>query len=426
MALKWVSGHLSLREANRRERLLQDLTGSPGLIIDVDLLQRTICARVREITGCQSAVMCEYAPAREAFVAAASNDLDPAMAEQMVIRAGGRLARWLRVNEEPLPVPDSRGVVEYLEPDEQAVLTSFGVRVCLPLVAVNRLVGILLLADARPHWRLASDELEFLGRCGRQIALVCESAYLQRAERERIQTAARAQQLALAGQLAAAVAHEIRNPLHAIRSSVQYVMRSGSASGAQDELLQNVLDEVDRIGHTIAGLLTVSRPRDLELSDIDLVDVAERAMRLMDPFAENAGVKMTGSFECRPLPIRGDPNELGQVFVNVMLNACQAMASGGRIDLTSKLSLDDSPAEHASPFATIEVRDNGPGIGAAHLSRVFDPFFTTKVTGTGLGLPICLDIMTRHQGHIRVDSDSGHGTTVSIAAPLRQVTWPAS
>jgi signal transduction histidine kinase len=426
MALKWVSGHLSLRETSRRERLLQDLTGSPSLISDVDLLQRTICARVREIAGCQAALICEYAPAREAFVAAASNDLDTAAAEPLVIRASGRLARWLRVNEEPLPVPDTRGVYEYLDAEEKAVLASLGIRVCLPLVAVNRLVGILLLADLRASWRLSADELEFLGKCGRQIALVCESAYLQRAERERIRTAARAQQLAVAGQLAAAVAHEIRNPLHAIRSSVQYVMKSRSDSGPQDELLQNVLDEVDRIGHTITGLLSVSRPRELELSDIDLVDVAERAMKLMDPVADGAGVKMTATFECRPLPIRGDRNELGQVFVNVMLNACQAMTLGGRIEVTSRLSQDGAALEHGPPLAVIDVRDNGPGIDSDHLSKVFDPFFTTKVTGTGLGLPICLDIMTRHQGQIRVDSEPGHGTTVSISAPLRQATWPES
>src|SRR5205823_4533866 len=101
---------------------------------------------------------------------------------------------------------------------------------------------------------------------------------------------ARAQQLAIAGQLAAAVAHEVGNPLHAIRSSVQYVMKSSGLSDRHEALLQDVLDEVDRIGHTITGLLTLSRPRDLQLSDVDLVEVAERSVRLMDSYAEGRSV----------------------------------------------------------------------------------------------------------------------------------------
>jgi two-component system NtrC family sensor kinase len=207
---------------------------------------------------------------------------------------------------------------------------------------------------------------------------------------------------------------------------VQYVLKAHGLSDRHEELLQNVLEEVDRIGHTITGLLTLSRPRELQLSDIDLVDVAERSMKLMDSYAEGARVTMSANFECRPLPIRGDANELGQVFVNVMLNACQAMPYGGRLDISSKLLQDGAALGPQTPFAAIAVRDDGPGIAPDHINKVFDPFFTTKTTGTGLGLPICQDIMTRHGGQIRLDSEPGQGTTVSITAPLRLATWPAS
>ena len=426
MALKWVAGPTSPREMSRRQRLLEDLARSTSLVSDIDVLHRTICARIREIAACEAVVLCEYVPAREGFMASEANDLEPDAAAAIAFPATGRLAKWLRVNEEPLAIPENRGVFDFLDPDERDLLTACRARVCLPLVAVNRLVGILLLADRRSAWRLTADELEFLGTCGRQVAIACESAYLQRAERERLKTAARAQQLAVAGQLAAAVAHEVRNPLHAIRSSVQYVLNSKAEGPRRDELLQNVLEEVDRIGHTITGLLTLSRPRELQLVDVDLVDVAERSMKLVDPYADGARVRLSANFDCRPLPIRGDPNELGQVFVNVMMNACQAMLHGGHIEVSSALVQDGSVVEDQAPLAMIEVRDDGPGIAPDHLSKVFDPFFTTKTTGTGLGLPICLDIMTRHGGQIRLDSQVGLGTTVSIAAPLRQAAWHAS
>jgi len=380
--------------------------------------------RLREIAACESAMFLEYQQGREAFVASYTTDLDSDDVGRLTIPAGGRLARWLRVNEDALLVPDTRGIFDYLETLERDVLTTRHVRVCVPLVAVNRLVGIMLLADPNPNWHASADDLDFLATCGRQAALACESAALQRAERERLRAAGRAQQLAVAGQLAAAVAHEVRNPLHIIRSSVQYALALRDPA-KRDELLQTVIDEADRIEHTISGLLSLSRPHELALTEIDLIDVAERSVRLVEPYAESARVSVACQFECRPLPILGDPNELGQVFVNVMLNACQAMPQGGRMNLLSTLE-SDGVSDPDFPLGIVQVRDNGPGIDRVQLNRVFDPFFTTKPGGTGLGLPICLDIMTRHQGRIHVDSQVGHGTTVSIGVPLRAATWRES
>src|SRR5437016_4747964 len=116
MALRWVAGQVSPREVSRRDRLLEELTRSTSLVSDLEVLNREMCAGVREIAGCQAVVLCEYIPSREAFVPAPAHDLDKDTAHAVTIRAAGRLAKWLRVNEEPLALPDDRGVFDYLEP----------------------------------------------------------------------------------------------------------------------------------------------------------------------------------------------------------------------------------------------------------------------------------------------------------------------
>ncbi len=426
MSWRWITTKVLPRDAVRQQRLLEDLARSTSFVADADDLHGAICGRIHEIAGCESVVFCEYQPSREAFVASYGPELDEASASQVVFGSGSRLAKWLRVNEEPLPVPDSRGVYEYLVPEERDMLRGLQVRLCLPLVAVNRLVGILLLLDRDPQWRVSSDTLDFLMVCSRQAALACERVNLQRAERDRIRRAGLARQLAVAGELAMAVAHEVRNPLQIMRSTVQHAIDVEAEPERLDEVREILMEEIDRIDGTVSRLLRLSRPRELQTSEIDLVEVAERSVKVLEAHAEHERVTIGFNFDCRPLPVLGDPNELSQVFLNVMLNACQAMPAGGRIDVLSTLLADDPLADDGVPFGVIEVRDDGPGIDQATLTRIFDPFFTTKKTGTGLGLPICLDIMTRHGGSIRLESQKGYGTTAVIAMPLRTALWPES
>jgi signal transduction histidine kinase len=116
------------------------------------------------------------------------------------------------------------------------------------------------------------------------------------------------------------------------------------------------------------------------------------------------------------VPVVGDRRALHQVSMNLLLNACEATPKGGRIVVQCGLW---QPASDARPLARLRFTDTGSGIPAEHVPRVFDPFFTTKRTGTGLGLPICRDIVARHGGTLRLDSAEGHGTTATVLMPLR-------
>jgi signal transduction histidine kinase len=322
------------------------------------------------------------------------------------------------VNQEPLIVPDARGVVDYLPAGERGVLAAQNVRACLPVIVADRLRAIVLLtSDDGPP--LPDTSIEAIGLCARHLSLACDRVSRIEEDRERLQAIARAQQLAVAGQLAASVAHEIRNPLTAIRSSVQFVAEGvGDPAGA--ELLRQVIAEVDRINRRLSGVLGLSRPHALDLQPHDLDALVNEALDLMAPHFTHQQLRIERDL-APGLHASVDAGEIRQVLLNVLLNASQATVQSGRIQV--RLRRDDAaPAigggDSPDGRAIITIADAGAGMSADQVARAFDPFFTTKRSGSGLGLPICRDIMNRHRGTIALESRLGSGTTVVLALPL--------
>lgn len=401
----------------------EDLLRSLALIVEPDALRASISERVRELTGCDVVVVCGLRPGGDLY-AAISQTSAAASVLAISFAATGTLCRWLRANQEPFLIPHPKGAFEYLDSAEQQTLSAVSARGCVPVFSGTRLVAVLVLCVQRADWRLLDDDLDLLVRLGRQAGLALENAELHQLERERLKNLHRAEQLAVAGQLAATVAHEIRNPLTAIRSTVQYVLNSNSDWTARSRLLQETLEEVDRIERTVSGVLALSRTGEVELVDLDLIDNVTQSLLVIQTYARAHGVTIDRRFEVDGLPVRGDPRALHQVCVNLCMNACQAMPDGG--DLTIRCGVWQAPGD-ALTLALLQVRDTGCGISQEHLERVFDPFFTTKQTGTGLGLPICLDIVTRHSGNLRLESHVGRGTAATVLLPLRTMeSWHVS
>jgi signal transduction histidine kinase len=284
------------------------------------------------------------------------------------------------------------------------------------MFSAARLTDILLICSSGDDWQPDRTDLQFLIHIGRHAAIALENADLHHAERQRIRQAYQAEQLAVAGQLAATVAHEIRNPLTAIRSTVQYVLESGADWEHKRTFLEQLLGEVDRIERTVGTVLSVSRTSEVDFQKVDLITTLEEALTLISAYARSQGVTIVRQFQAESLPIEGDPASLHQVWLNLLLNACQAMPKGGRIAVGSAL-WHRSP--DGRPNAVVRISDTGCGIDAEHLSRICDPFFTTKKAGTGLGLSVCLDILAKHGGSLRFESDLGRGTDAIVLIPLR-------
>src|SRR5436305_4405653 len=301
----------------------------------------------------------------------------------------------------------------------------------VPMVSRNRLTGILLLGSDRPGWGIGRADAELLNLLASQASLAFENAALYRAQRERLDRLYRAERLAAVGQLAAGVAHEIRNPLTAIRSTMQYLLRGLDPGEPRHQLVHELLREVDRINSTVGGLLSLSRSGELRKSDIDLLEPLGQAVQLLQARAAEQGVKVQCSLGVDALRVLGDADQLKQVFLNLLINALQSMSPGGRITVGAAPWLRNERNEPAGTrWVQVRIEDTGAGIPPEQMRRVFDPFYTTMRDGIGLGLAICHGIIEQHQGEIRLESEVGKGTAVSVLLPLLEgkiegEPWPA-
>jgi two-component system, NtrC family, sensor histidine kinase PilS len=217
--------------------------------------------------------------------------------------------------------------------------------------------------------------------------------------------ARRAERLATVGQLAAGIAHEIRNPLASISGSIELLGASAQASEDDRTLMQIVNREVQRLNVLIGDLLDYANPRPSEPVDFDLGSLVEETLRVARTEAAFADVEVTDTI-ARPLAINADPAKLRQVVWNLVRNARDAAASGGKHVHVEVIRRGD--------YAVISVKDDGPGIAKELVARIFDPFVTTKQKGTGLGLATSHAVVAELNGRIDVETEAGKGTTMIV------------
>jgi two-component system sensor histidine kinase HydH len=220
----------------------------------------------------------------------------------------------------------------------------------------------------------------------------------------------RKEKLAALGNLAAGVAHEIRNPLSSIKGFATYFGAKFGEGSEDRESADMMIGEVDRLNRVISELLEFARPSDLNLKPVQVNELLQHSLRLIqqDAGARNIEIDFSAGDDSRVTLV--DPDRFTQALLNLYLNAIQAMNEGGVLSVRSSFEHDEQ--------ITIEVSDTGSGIGPEDLTRVFDPYFTTKPRGAGLGLAIVHKIVEAHNGEIKIRSTPGTGTVVSILLPL--------
>jgi two-component system, NtrC family, sensor kinase len=226
---------------------------------------------------------------------------------------------------------------------------------------------------------------------------------------------ARSERLAVAGQLAASIAHEIGTPLNSISGHVQLMARRKTGEVATDRRLQIIQKQIDNIVRTVKQLLSWTRKFDLRFEPVDIRRVLEEAVLLSSPALELRKIKVRTQFPAQGPNIYGDTGYLQQVFLNLINNSIDAMPRGGTLQFRLIL-----PGPGDARNLAVEVKDTGEGIAPENLDHIFDPMFTTKRmgTGAGLGLAICNQIVHQHGGSIEVESELSRGTRFTIALPL--------
>jgi len=236
------------------------------------------------------------------------------------------------------------------------------------------------------------------------------------------------QHLAALGEMAAGIAHEVRNPLNSIRGFAQLLgesireLRDSQKAAAAANYVDIIISEVDRMNQLVQDLLDFSRQRELTMMETDAARLVADVLREMDPELSGAGVTVESKLEPNLPPVMANAAKLKQVLVNLLKNALQAMTPPvAPPERARRLTVSVRPLEEAGHVHALEfsVSDTGVGMDEKTRSRLFEPFFTTRERGTGLGLAICRKIVEQHGGQIEADTQLGVGTTMRFTLPVR-------
>ncbi|HYN25735.1 MAG TPA: ATP-binding protein [Pyrinomonadaceae bacterium] len=232
----------------------------------------------------------------------------------------------------------------------------------------------------------------------------------------------RAAQLSFVGELAAGLAHEVKNPLAGIQGAVDILIRRRDANDPELEALEGVRHQVERIDGTVRALLDRARPRRLNPTHTSLTELTQRAVtvaraQLIGGATLSHRVRIEFEPPLADIQLSADAAQIEDGVLNLIINALEAIEDEGEVKVSVRHAESDSEAE-TEEEAVIEVSDNGRGISEEDLTRIFNPFFTTREAGTGLGLPAVRRIARAHGGRVEVSSSPGKGSTFSIRLPL--------
>ena len=273
-------------------RRLQELVRSLTLLTDPDDLNNRIGDGLRDLFGPDLVIVFQVEPGRERLVTGYSWGYEADALGETTISTEGKLARWLTARERCASLARDLDLLDHLDAEERKLLTRLRVQHCAPRISLGRLIGMILLGSTDPGWSLSEDDQQLLDLLSAQAALALENSVLHSQQRERIQRLYRAERLAMAGKLAAGVAHEIRNPLTVISSTVEYILRGISEDDPRRGLTEAVLQEVARINRTVEGLLSLGRVRETRPSEVDVRKPLEQACLLVEGQARAKGVRM--------------------------------------------------------------------------------------------------------------------------------------
>ncbi len=286
--------------------------------------------------------------------------------------------------------------------------------VCVALRSEDGIVGFLLIMDDRVRDAFSDDEQQLFEALGAQIGLVVENSRQYRRLQER-------DRLAALGQMAAGLAHEIKNPLGAIKGAAQLLgdpRAEQELDPASQEFVSIILEEVDRLDRVVGSVLDYARPSSSNPAPVDVNAVIRRTLQVL---STEPNVDTTFSVELpdEPTLVRADAEQFRQVLINLIRNAQQAMNGRGEIAISVSRRAARSPERGTAPEGDVEiaVKDSGPGMAPQVLRHVFVPFFTTKAEGTGLGLAISQRMVQQMGGVIEARSAEGSGTTFVVVLP---------
>jgi len=298
------------------------------------------------------------------------------------------------------------------------VTAAFFLGVFLAFVMINHILlpvqRLTLSADREGIKQPAENEIKALSRSVGNLIEDVDQVHgeLEKSREHLLQ----AEKMALVGKLAAGMAHSIRNPFTSVKMRLFSLDRSLELSDTQKEDFEVISQEIHHIDNIVQNFLEFSRPPKLKMQQISPSVVIDLVIQLLEHRLKSYDVTIK-IIRRQSLPeIQADPEQLKEVLVNIVMNACEAMERGGKMVIHE----EETFLKPQGRVAVIRLSDNGPGIAESIKEKIFQPFFTTKEEGTGLGLSIATRIMEEHKGWIDVTSKKGEGTTFIITLPVKE------
>ena len=291
-----------------------------------------------------------------------------------------------------------------------------------PLIAKDRLIGVIFADNLYSNAPIEADDMQLLDTLAQQAALTIDNALtyqaLQGAQRELVS----AERLVAVGEMAARVSHEIRNPLATIGGFGHSILKKPNDESAVKRKARVIVSEVARLEELLTDLLDMARARPLQRQPESLNEIVEHSLLLAEADIRAYNVHVESDFAPDVPMLCVDRARLLQALLNTIRNGAQSMTDGGTLHIQTRLLAADETSETPDEWVEIEIADSGSGIPERALKQVFDPFFSTKVSGSGLGLSVTRRIIEDHGGRIDVRSHEGQGTTFCFRFPaLRAV-----
>ncbi len=400
-----------------RETLLRSSRDMVSMV-DLETLSNSLVHTVGTALGIEKASLFLLDDARGAFDLKAGTGFDLNKWKESVLFRDDPLVQRLMKRPEAIV----REEVEMARdgPEQKLAAERMGqlkAEISLPITSKTRLIGILNLGYKEGREMYSNEDLELLSTLANQAAIAIENARLYENLKQSQSIIRRADRLSSLGMLTAGLAHEIRNPLVAIRTFTQLLPDRYQDKEFREGFQSTALKEVDRICGLVNDLLSFARPSVPNVSAEHINEIVENIIRILETEAKEKGVQIYRRFSNSLPKIFIDKEQIKQVSMNIILNALQSIEDEGVVEVSTQLFTRNGSEQ----FVQIGVRDSGVGIAEKDLEDIFTPFFTTKKEGSGLGLSISHQIVQEHGGHILVESKAGKGTTFFINLPVEPV-----
>jgi signal transduction histidine kinase len=389
-----------------------------GKDLDLGVLMKRVVNRVRELVDARGAELGLVDEKRElVHVLVSENPWQDYTGYSFPLMSGvaGRVAAL----GEPLTVADFNSWRGKTETAHKAPFTTVA---AVPLKLSGEVIGTLSVQDDRPSRAFSSDDIQTLELLAPQLSIFIRNARLYRELEERIEAQRLAEErlirsakMAAVGEMAAAVAHELNNPLTTVTGFTELILESISEDSPEYEDLSLVLKEAQRSRSVVRRLLDFSRQGEILHVESDINEIISAVLALVHHLAQTSDIEIrVEMWDDLPL-ISIDRNQIQQVFLNLIHNGIQAMPGGGELLIQTQLARRED-----GEWIGVLFTDSGEGIKKENLDKIFEPFFTTKPSGegTGLGLSVSYNIVSEHGGYIDVESREGKGAVFSVWLPV--------